>query len=410
MLIRGMILFWLVLMAWSAQAATLVDLFELAKKNTARIVDKKFAEEIAYQEKRKAYSQVLPSLSASSSNVWRDQAPVGAFGEGYQHTAALTLNQALFKGGAEYYAISIAKKLPEIAKLQRVQEELVLYEQLAQLFFQTLRLQNGKNLYLEQEKTLEDRLKTLRQRAQIGRSRTTDVLAAESQLARIRAERAGIESQLIESEQNLKNLSGLETLGPLKDSFVIDDLHPPVRWEKDLMSTPQIKANELLVDNAKKEISAARGSYLPTLDANANFYLDRAGILRESKWDITLNAKWNLFNGGNDVAEKRIQALEAARLEAQLRDLKRNLRNDFQARKLEYLKQREVVKKMEAAVKLARRNYQQHLNEMNRGLVSTLDVLRILEDFLLVQRSYDQQLYQTKYAWIRLQALAGVHP
>ena len=60
-----MILFWLVLMAWSAQAATLVDLFELAKKNTARIVDKKFAEEIDYQDNRKAYSRVLPSLSAS---------------------------------------------------------------------------------------------------------------------------------------------------------------------------------------------------------------------------------------------------------------------------------------------------------------------------------------------------------
>ena len=93
-----LIFFILNLVPLNAQGTTnLKQLFSAARSYTAKLKDKTIEEEIAKKEKSKVMAGVLPSLSATSSNVWRDQADVGAFGEGYQRTSYLTLSQPLFQ-------------------------------------------------------------------------------------------------------------------------------------------------------------------------------------------------------------------------------------------------------------------------------------------------------------------------
>ncbi len=394
----------------SAQAQSLSELFNSAKKQTAAIKERVWAVEIAKEQKDKVIATALPSVTAQSNNVWREQANVGPFGEAYQHTAFINLTQPLFQGGSEYYSIAAARNLPEIAEYEKKQEELRIFASVAQAFYQSLRFQNELQVYGEQEETLKDRLRTLRKRAKIGRSKTTDVLAARTQLARIVSERSRVERSLVASNRNLKNLTGLQNIELLVDSQDISDLQLRPEWDGQVDDNPQIKANELLLQTAEKERKAAQGSFLPSVDADANYYLDRAGILQESSWDVTVVAKWNLFNGGSDASEVRIQRLQAAQIEARLQDIKRTLHNDFQSLKKEFYLHQKTLRQLDEAVGLARSNYQQHLKEANRGLVSDLEALQVLEDYLQIRRSHFQQVFEAKMAYVQLQALAGELP
>jgi outer membrane protein len=395
---------------WS-QAITLEQIYQAAVENTAVIKDKQYSEEIAKQQENQAIGGVLPTLAAVSTNTWRDPVlAIGPFGEPYQHFGAINLTQPIFQGGAEYYAIKNAQKLPEIAKLQRMQEELGLYTLVSQAFYQAVRNQQEQQVYLEQKKTLTERVKALQQRARIGRSKQTDVLAARSQLARVTAELSKVEQQMIAAKKALKNLSGLEEIPNLTDNSEPEELSLASHWEKQLMEVPIIKANKLLVENARRDIEGARGSFLPSVDMDANYFVDRAGILQDSKWEVTVNARWEVFSGGRDASQVRIKKLEALQLDAQLTDLKRNLQNDFKSLREEFIMHKKILSEMKEAVALAKENYQQHMLEANQGLVSDLEALRVLEEYLQVRRTYDQQVFDLKLTWTTLRALAGEHP
>lgn len=410
-LLKSLLFVFLLLRVNLAHSQSLNELYSLASEYTSTMRDRRWNEEIAVEQKDKALAGVRPQISAQSNNVWRDTvAAVGAFGEGYQRTSFLNLTQPLFQGGAEYYAVSVAKSLPEIAKLERQQEELNLFTNLSALFFEALKLEKELKALIEQEKTLKDRVQTLEQRAQIGRNRATDVLAAQAQLARVMAEISRVQRQKITSHNQLKNWTGLEQVQPIDDGVDFNELQMAEQWERQLAENPVILANELLTKNAEKEIKAARGSHLPSVNLDGNYYLDRAGILRDSKWDMTVNVRWNLYTGDNDSSEVRIQTLEYMQLQNRLEELKKNLKNDFQSLKDEFQLHKKIAAELKSAVDLANKNYKQHIKEANQGLVSDLEALRTIEEYLQARRTLDQQIYELQMTWVRLKSLAGEHP
>ncbi len=372
----------------AASAQSLSEIYQTSLQFTASIKDRKWAEEIAEEQKNQAFAGVKPQINAISNNIWRDEASnVGPFGEGYQRTSFINVTQPLFQGGSEYYALSVAN-----------------------FFLEAIKLEKELKALTEQEQTLNDRVKTLNQRARIGRNRQTDSIAAQSQLARVMAEKSKVERQLISAKNQLKNFTGLEQINPIETGFGFNELSPSPNWDQGIMNNPLVTANELLAKNAEKEIKAAQGSFLPTLDLDGNYYLDRAGILRDSQWDVSVNARWNLFAGGADAAEIRIRTLQKMQLSARLTEIKNNMKNDYEALKKEFALHKKISQQLRSAVDLAQKNYRQHIVEANQGLVSDLEALRTLEDYLQTRRTYDQQIFDLQMTWVRMKALAGEHP
>ena len=396
--------------SFQGEALTLVESYETSLQSTARIKEKMLNEQVAKQEKRQYISALLPSLSATSTHLWRDQANVGAFGQGYQKSSYLTLSQPLFQGGAEYSAYKIAKKLPEIAKLQTRQEKIELYGEIGEVFFEILRLERDQQTYEAQLKALKSRVNQLSNRAKIGRSRTTEVLAARTQMARVVGAQAQAENDLHSKRQEFSKLTGVPFDSPLTDTFNVEQMNVPESWQSQLRQTPQIKVAELLLEQSRREISSARAEYLPKLDLDSNYYLDRDGILTDSKWDVTVQATWNIYNGGSDYSEAKKKDLEMRNLQNYLVEQKNHLVQDFVVLKKEFLSQKNVMLKLQKAKTLSQQNYKQHVKEAKQGLVSQLEVLRVLEESIQAQQVFDAQEFETKKAYVQLQVLAGDVP
>ena len=138
--------------------------------------------------------------------------------------------------------------------------------------------------------------------------------------------------------------------------------------------------------------------------------MDRAGILQDSSWDITLNARWELYEGGNDSSEIQIRKLQAKQIKAQLVDIKRSQRIEFDSLKEQFFLHQKTLDQFEEAVKVAKKNYQEHQKEADRGLVSDLDALQVLDNYLAVRKTYSQQIFETKMTWAQLKALVGDIP
>ena len=75
---------------------------------------------------------------------------------------------------------------------------------------------------------------------------------------------------------------------------------------------PDVKAAQRRQTAAQENISVARGEHLPSLDLNANRYLERTGSLENVEWDVQLALTVPLYAGfGISTPE---QAIEAASL------------------------------------------------------------------------------------------------
>lgn len=404
----------LLIFSQAAYGLTLQEAFKSAVKHRALIAVKKVDQEIARKEKSQALSKVLPTITGSSQSEWLDTVILSGdtrrFGEGYQHTAKITVEQPIFQGGAEYYGLKIANTDIGIAELERTQAELNLYGDVADGFYNLLVLKQDIATLKEQESVLKKRVVFLRQRARIGRSKISEVTQARSQLARIIAQLSQKQSEHNVAKRNFLWLTGLGSLDHLTDLLKDSSLPVSNEWAEQVLYTPQVKAKELLLKNAKNKIRAAQTDFLPEVDLEGSYYLDRDGILSSSKWDLSLLATWEFFSGGSTLTEAKIQTLEAKKLELELKDLKSRLVQDYAAQKEKLELQKQTLEKLKLAEKLAKQNYKEQQEEFNRGLISNLDVLRALDDHLIVKSSYDRERFSSQLTWVRLKLLAGLTP
>ncbi|MCB0367490.1 MAG: TolC family protein [Bdellovibrionaceae bacterium] len=412
--LHGSTLACLLLVTLGARGLTLSEAFEKAKENTSRIRNQTLSEEISQAQKREAYSSVLPELEISSTNTWREEVGgsgvTSSFGEGHQHTAQVTLRQALFQGGSEYHLLKAAKKYPDIAKWTRVQEEVDLYAELAQGFCDYLTVENEGKILSEQAALLDQRIKYLTNRVSIGRSKKTELYSARSQMARVSADIEAQKIELLKAKEELAKLTGMVEIAQVEDPLGAQVNWTNIKPTIDVEALPKLKAAQLILEQSRSETKAAKGDYLPEVDLTGNYYLDRAGVLASSDWDVSVTAKWQLYGGGATNADVRIKTLESRQLELEYEDLKRASQLALERLSQSLAMKVGEYKKLQEAVAAAERSYREHIRESRSGLVSDLDVLRALDDLLQVKRAANRSHFQAKNLFYELHQAAGVRP
>ncbi|MCB0404077.1 MAG: TolC family protein [Bdellovibrionales bacterium] len=394
----------------NASAVTLSNAYQSAMRHRASISTARLDEDIADSSHNKAIASLLPNLSLSSDHTLRDpisgSSTASTFGQRYQHTATLTLTQPIFQGGAEYAGLGYASTEREIANLKTRQAELDLAIDVG-LGFYKLATANAEiaNL-LEQDDLLERRVVFLQRWVRIGRSKPSDLTAVQSQKAKIAADVSKAQSERQVAYENFLWLTGLENANEIEWETPIT----PIPRQIDVNSLPAVRALQLEMENAERNRTIARADYWPSVDLKGNYYLQRAGILAGSRWDLNLTLTWNLFSGGATAAESTIKAKEAQKREIELRDLKHRLRQDFlgQQRLLEF--QKRTVENLEQAVRYARKNYLEQQEDFKKGLITNLDVLKAMDDYLQVKRSLDAEKIASSLAFVRIKALVGEKP
>ncbi|MCB0416777.1 MAG: TolC family protein [Bdellovibrionales bacterium] len=400
----------LCLIASSAWGITLPNAYQSATRHRAAISTSHLEEEIADSSHSRAIASLLPSLSVTSSHTLRDPisgtSTASTFGQRYQHTATLTLKQPIFQGGAEYAGLGYASAERQIANFRTKQAELDLAVEVATGFYGLATLNSEITNLLEQDDILEKRVVFLQRWVRIGRSKPSELTAVQSQKAKIAADVSKAQSERQVAYERFLWLTGLENANEIE----WETPTAPIPTQIDVENLPSVRALELEMENTERSRSIARADYWPSVDVEGNYYLQRAGILAASRWDLNLTLTWNLFSGGATAAESTIKAKEAQKKEIELRDLKHRIRQDFlgQQRLLEF--QKRTVEKLEQAVRYSRKNYLEQQEEFKKGLITNLEVLRAIDDYLQVKRALDRENIASRLAAVRLRALLGEKP
>jgi outer membrane protein len=395
-----------------ASALTLDDYYGAALQQSEVVASQSQLIVQAEEQYRQANAALYPTVGAAASYLWQDNGAINqTTNPTRQPFARLTATQPLFRGFREFAALRQTKALVGAQDDDYRQARVQLFKDVAQNFYDVLSLEQDIKNFTEQIEQYQQREKELQERVGIGRSRIGEVLTVQATISTLRAQIEQTRAQLSTTRDVFAFLSGLPRTTPLRDTEALpSELAMLDDYLVRVAVRPDVRAAEQRQTAAQENIAVARGAYLPSIDLNANRYLERVGSLENVDWDVQLALTVPLYTGGS--LQSQVRAAQSQSTQAELvatrarRLADQEIRSFYQTVVLD----RSRLDALENATDTAKRNYETQRSDYRLGLVTNLDVLQALSTYLENQQALDRVRYNVKLNFLRLQAAAVKRP
>ncbi len=397
--------------AW-AEALTLDDYFAAALERSEVVATQSELIRQAEERYAQAKAAVLPKVDGIGSYTRQDS---GARDTAQYPTrsslARLTATQPLFRGFREFAAIRQSRAIIGAQTEDYLNARVQLFNDVVQNFYNVLALEQDLENLTEQINLNLERQKELNARVRIGRSRSGEVLTVQTTISTLRARVEQLRAELATARDVFAFLSGLEADTPLRDTEELPAQPAPLAdYLARLELRPDLRAAQQRFQAAQENIAVARGGHLPSLDLNANHYLERDGNLEDVAWDVQLALTVPLYAGGAVQSQVREAVSQRTQAELEVNRVRRladqQVRSFYQTSVLD----RTQLGALERATDAARRNYETQRRDYRLGLVTNLDVLQALTVFQENQQALDRARHTAKLNYLRLQAAAVRRP
>jgi outer membrane protein len=364
---------------------------------------------------RQANAALLPTISGAVSYTWMDPLPAGTTSnpsnQSQQHVSRITASQPLFRGMREYAALRQTRDLLSATRQDYRQARVSLYKDVLQNFYAILALESDLKNYREEIRLNREQEKDIRARVRIGRSRDSELLNEQSSISTLLASVEQLRGQLHVARQAFAFLSGLDAQTRLQDTLLLPDrLEPLSVYLAGIQERPDVHAAQQRLVAASEGIAIARGEHYPSLDLNANYYLERPGYLDNSKWDVQLLLTVPLYAGGGIQSKVREAGAQRNQAELSQSQLLRQADQDVRSYYQSVESNLSQLQALTTATLMSRKSYAAQLRDYKLGLVTNLDVLQSLTTYQQNQRSLDRTRLTAKSNYLLLLVAAARAP
>jgi outer membrane protein len=370
----------------STSGITLQECYESARKISETVGISAENTRFVQEQYRAQIGAVLPHIDWIKSQFYQQN--IGSSGSSgsaantslkpTQPLSYFQLQQPIFAGFRDWSAIAITKSQREQARLNEQATDLQLLSDVAAAFYAAYALQDQLSVLMETRKLNQEQVDQLNHWVNIGRSRPSEVLSAQTQLASLDAQIEDTKRTIAEGRHLLLFLTGVPADVPLTDTeptlsgLTLDAALTRAGKRPDVLSTVEA------LHQAELGIRYARGAHLPTLAATGRYYTERIGFLSDVRWDATFLLDVPLYEGGSTqavVREARSQEIIAQLTLGRLkRDIDRQVRTAYD----DLSHAVSEVQAYDKAVQLAEKNFGVQQKENRLGVTTNLELLQLL--------------------------------
>jgi outer membrane protein len=396
----------------AAGALTLDEYFAQALVRSEVVATQGELIQQAEERYRQAKSTLRPTVDGVASYTWLDEgARDTTTNPTRQPHARLTATQPLFRGFREFASMRQTQALVDAQGEDYRQARTQLFKDVTQNFYDVVSLEQDLINLDEQVRQNLQREEELQARIRIGRSRAGEVLTVQTRISTLRAEIERLKAQLSVARDVFAFLSGLPATTPLRDTEALPpEIESLDHYLERLTLRPDVKAAQQRLTAAQENITVARGARQPSLDLNANRYLERKGSLENVDWDVQLALTVPLYAGGSLQSQVREAMSQSTQAELNASRVQRLAEQEIRSFYQTVLLDRNQLLALEMATNAARKNYEVQRRDYRLGLVTNLDVLQALTSFQENQRALDRARHTAKLDYLRLETAAVRRP
>jgi outer membrane protein TolC len=348
---------------------------------------------------RQSLGAMWPEISAKGESAWTSERDAHRAGvgvtwvvfDGFRTAREAESRQA--EGLARYHDSAHARVL--------------LYEDVADVFYQTLSFQEQRAAVMGQLKALEERLAELERRRKIGRSKQSDLLTTSTQIAEARLTIEQLNQFCAAALELLAFVTGQPASGlQVADQTPLPALDAVDKYLAAAASREDIKAGEARVEASQSDIKVAEADRAPKVTLDGNAYLLRSPQ-SQGEWDMVLRLELPLFDRGRRVARVAEAGQQLRISELRLAQLQRSSELDVRQAYQSLFYELRQWSEMQTATGVAAESLALSRKDYELGRVSNLDVLVASVQYWVLRRREAALAQQLRADMIHLHVAAG---
>lgn len=412
-------------LASTASAETLMEVYELARKNDPKYRAVRAESQAAGTAIDQARAGFLPTVryeidrTETRQRVVRSQNPI--FGAGVTNfptdNDTLTINQPIFR--KEYIERLVqAKAVVRQAEYTLLASEQDLLLRATAAYLVVLAATDSLALAKAERDAVGKALDLARERLRMGLGTIVNQHDAAARYAVTQAREIEAHNRLRDARQGLREITGrlIENYQALREEFPLQIPEPAIieRWiESALDKNLALRARREAVEVARQEVERQRAGHWPSInllvshnrrDAGSTLF---GGGSEVETTDVTLRFTVPIFEGGLTSAVTREAAFRYQKtleeLEQESRSIERTTRAAYEAT----LSGVELVRALKQSVDSQESALRAKEEGHRSGLLTLLPVLDAQRDLYLARRDHAQSRYDYLFNRLRLKQAAG---
>ncbi len=393
-----------------------LSLAEAYRKALARSESVKItAEEMAQAQARfyRSFDYFLPSvrykISRYEQDVNTDSGSSFDFSRRAQRDQKFVFSQPIFSGFKEIAALtgSGADKKEQALKLRRAKQ--ILFIDVMEAYYTYLNTEKDSQVLYKIHQLMSERLKDLRERVDLGRSRDSE---HKTSLADIKI----LEADLVDLKRNTRTTKNLLEfyIGEELDGYTLsEDNSEPADWIPDLTRAelrPDVLQAEQTYIVAQKKVISANADLFPEIYLDGNYYTRREGFQSGNDWDVRVTIDVPVFEVGSTLGDIKEASSNREKARLSWEEKKRLALTEAENSMEEYMAAQEADRALQEADNSSKENYEILQKEFGQNLVNNLEVLDSLRRYQDVQRRFYSAHFEAKRSYWRLRAALGDIP
>ncbi len=418
---RNRLFFCVLLTAAAARAEppvyTLEDCIQIGLERAVSVRNAGRERDMADARVMQARAEGLPQAALSAAYTRSDGSSfAGAEAQADSYSAGATLSQTLYSGGRVLAGVRAARAYRTLTRAALRQARAELIRDIHIAFNDILLAKAVVEVRTASVEQLEEFAEQARQKYEAGTASQFDHLTAEVRLANERPVLIEARNTLAVARERFRNLIVLdESDFELKGELQPEPFKPDMETLRAAaqLQRPAIQIQQQTVELRREEVSGARAGYKPTLTASAAYTQENPDRFTgadewDGTWQAGLTARWTLFDGGTRRSESVLKALELAKSQAELDDLKRAVALDVTAARLDLTAARESVAGAAQTVQLAEKALEIAKTRYETGLSTYLEFTDSNLSLNTARLTRLRALHDTMNAAVRLRYAAGL--
>ena len=304
----------------------------------------------------------------------------------------LDLQWPIYTGGRLQALVRAARAETSATAEERVTSRADLRLEITHSYWAVITARASRDVLRQAVERTTAHLTDVRNQLKVGLVPPSDVLSVEAQQARQQMLSIEAENILDTASAEFRRMAGLDAEAPfeLVDQLELErpadaasaDQGFAIILDQAKANRPERKVLQFRIAAAADRVAAAAAGRLPVLAAAGGYDFSRPNprifpIRREwnPSWDIGLNVRWPLFDGGRSRAETAEAIAGRRAIEARLRDFDSAVEVEIRQRRADLASARAAVQAAETGVKAAAEARRVLADRFAAGVATNTDVL-----------------------------------
>lgn len=326
----------------------------------------------------------------------------------YTSQSHVTMNYTIFNGGQNWNNVGANAAAIAAKKQTLARDYQTIYQAVAQAFYNVLQFEGDLFIQRDLIGALQARVDDLADRVKLGRSRPSELLQAQTDLANAKVTAESQKGSINAAKETIAYYIGIPSANfKLRDTQKFPAAAQIEAYLARSGQRPDILAQLETLRQAERNLSSAIGQFYPTITASGDFLASQDPANNNVDASMTLEASMPIFDGGLIIAQVRENNEIVRQSHLNVENLQRTADQDTRTAYANFSATvAQVIVLREAAI-LAAKNLEAQVADYHRGVVSNLDVLTALEDYQTARQQLHNANMTARLNLINLHVAAG---